>query len=597
MDSRLFCSALVALLACSAAGSRTDARSSTAPAAAPRPEAVRRVTAIADAYYQEFLRARPIRAFTFGAREAPLDRVDDNSLSALKRWKEREDGWLAEVRAVSPADLEGTPAAVTYHLLRHVLESSVQRRVCRDELWPARQQGGVQQLPTLLATLQPLGTPELRKHALARFRALGPFVDTTISNLRQGVDQGYTSPRGNIDAVIEQVNAILAIPVDSSPILIMSRRDSAPEFRAALITLLSRTLYPALKRYRDYLASEYRPRARESTTIAALPHGNECYRARLRDFTSLELAPEAIHRLGLDEMDRIEVETRMIAQRRFGTTDLPAVFERFRSDPEFKFQSRQEVVDSAHAALARIRPRLGKLFSRLPEAEMVVDPCLSFEEKAGCPNSYVPAAQDGSRPGRWRINTSPNRASRVDLEAVAFHEGYPGHHLQIALAQERGQAHPVDRVFYMAGFGEGWGLYSERLANELGGYSGDIAQLGRLSLSAWRAARLVVDTGLHAFGWSRQRAIDYMLAHTALPRQGAVSEVDRYIINPGQATAYMLGRIEIEQLRTQAEQRLGAAFDLRAFHDRVLGNGNVPLPFLRRHIEQWIATSLSSSGQ
>jgi uncharacterized protein (DUF885 family) len=590
-------SVVLALAACSSASSRSVDRTPAPAAALRQADAGRRITAIADSYYQSFLNARPLRAFAAGAPDAALDRVDDNSLAGLARWQQQENTWLAELRTISPSNLAAGSEAVTYHVVRHVLESSIARRICRDELWPARQQGGPQQLPTLVAMLQPVGTTELRRQAIARFRALGPYIDTSIGNLRHGVRQGYTSPRLNVDAVIEQLDGLLAVPADSSPMLMMAQRDSAPQFRQALVTVLQEDLYPALERYRHYLRSEYQPVARESPSISAIPGGDACYRARLRDFTTLDLSAAAIHKLGLEEMERTEAETRLIARRRFDTIDLPALFERLRADTQFKFAGRQEVVDSAEAALRRVRPRLKRMFGRLPRAEMVVDPCLPFEEKSGCPNSYVAAAQDGSRPGRWRVNTSPDRASRVDLEAIAFHEGYPGHHFQFTLAQERGQAHPLTRITYLSGFGEGWGLYSEQLANEMGAYSGDVAQLGRLSLSAWRAARLVVDTGLHAFGWSRDRAIAYMLAHTALPRQAAISEVDRYIINPGQATAYLVGRIEIQRLRSEAERRLGSRFDLRSFHDRLLANGSIPLSFLRQQIERWIASELSRAGR
>jgi uncharacterized protein (DUF885 family) len=293
-------------------------------------------------------------------------------------------------------------------------------------------------------------------------------------------------------------------------------------------------------------------------------------------------------------MERIETEMRPIAQRRFGTSDLPALYERLRS-PDFMFASRGEVLDSATAALARVKAQLPRWFGKLPRAEMILDPCQPFEEESGCPNSYLAPAQDGSRPGRWRINTSPKRASRVDLEATAFHEGYPGHHLQVALAQER-DAHPVTRLLGNSAFGEGWGLYTERLANDMGVYSGDLAQIGRLSASAMRAARLVVDPGIHVLGWSREKAIDYMLGHTVLSRQGATSEVDRYIINPGQATAYMIGRIEIERLRAKAQSRLGERFDIKAFHDHVLENGNVPLRVLRKEIEAWIDSTVGSQA-
>jgi uncharacterized protein (DUF885 family) len=547
------------------------------------------VAAIADDYYARLLEARPLEAFIGGAAEAPLDRVDDHSLAALARWREQEDAWLAQLARL-PDDLPG-PDAVTAAILRQQLESSVASRVCRQELWPLAQLFGAQQLPAVLAALQPVGTPERRTQALARFRALAAYLDTEITNLRTGVEQGYTAPRGNAQAVLEQLDVLLATPAERSPVMVMAGRDEDPAFRSALATLVRTELDPALDRYRRYLRGEYLPAARQNTAVSALPRGLDCYRARLREFTTLDLEPAAVHQLGLDEMARIQAQMRAVAQHGFGTTDLRALFERFRTEPAFKFRSREEVLTSARAALARAQAALPRFFGRLPRAAMDVSPCLPFEEKSGCPNSYVPASQNGSRPGQWRVNTSPERASRVDLEAIAFHEGYPGHHLQMALAQERGAVHPVTRLLFNSGYTEGWGLYAERVADEMGLYSSDQAQLGRLSSAAWRAARLVVDPGLHALGWSRDKAIAYLMANTVISAEGAASEVDRYIIWPGQATAYMVGRLEIERLRKQAEARLGPAFDVRAFHDRVLENGSVPLPFLRRNIERWLATS------
>jgi uncharacterized protein (DUF885 family) len=553
-----------------------------------------RVTGIADDYYQTFLKARPLTAFVRALPNAPLDGVDDNSLAGTERWRRQEDRWLAELRAVDPSALRGQEVLL-YQLLHETLTSSVATRVCHNELWPVSQQGGVQQLPTTLAGLLPVGSSRHRARALSRYRSLERNIDNAVAALRLGMQKGFTAPRGNVEAVVKQLDRLLAIPPDSSPILRLAVRDGTPDFRRALAGVVRGNLYPALRRYRDFLSTEYLPRARASTAISELPGGRTCYRARVRAFTSLEVTPEAVHQLGLDEMGRIETEMRAIAQRRFGTSDLPALFDRLRSAPEFKFSSRDEVVDTARSALERVRAQLPRWFGRLPRAEMMLDPCLPFEEESGCPNSYLAAAQDGSRPARWRINTSPVRASRVDLEAIAFHEGYPGHHLQIALSQEQSGAHPVSRLLSNSGFAEGWGLYSERVANEMGVYSGDLAQLGRLSNAAFRAARLVVDPGLHVLGWSRDRAIEYMLAHTAIPAQGIAAEVDRYIINPGQATAYMLGRVEIERLRKLAEIRLGSAFDISAFHDRVLQNGNVPLPLLRRQMEAWLDSTGAAS--
>jgi uncharacterized protein (DUF885 family) len=245
----------------------------------------------------------------------------------------------------------------------------------------------------------------------------------------------------------------------------------------------------------------------------------------------------------------------------------------------------------------RAKAAIPKWFGRLPHGTVIVDPCLPFEEKSGCPNSYVPGTPDGKRPGRWRINASVEPPQpRLPLEGTAFHETIPGHHLQITIAQERENAHPITRYLFFSGFGEGWALYSERLAGEMGLYSSDLYKFGDLGEQALRAARLVVDPGLAVLGWSRQQAIDYMVAHVPESRTVLESEVDRYIADPGQATAYMIGRLEIERLRHEAEQRLGKSFDIREFHDRVLENGSVPLSFLSSHIEAWLESRAGGSS-
>jgi uncharacterized protein (DUF885 family) len=297
----------------------------------------------------------------------------------------------------------------------------------------------------------------------------------------------------------------------------------------------------------------------------------------------------AIHQLGLQQMAAIEAEARPIAERSFGTSDLPALYERMRTDSALTFRSRAEIIQTAEAAVARAKAAMPRWFGRLPRGAVIVDPCLPFEEKSGCPNSYVPGTPDGKRPGRWRINAGNDPAQpKAPLEGTAFHEIIPGHHLQIAIAQERELAHPITRYLFFSGFGEGWALYSERLAKEMGLYSTDLYQFGDLGEQALRAARLVVDPGLAVLGWSRQQALDYMVAHVPESRVALESEVDRYIADPGQATAYMIGRLEIERLRREAETRLGKDFDIREFHDRVLESGSVPLAFLSAHIEAWL---------
>ena len=366
----------------------------------------------------------------------------------------------------------------------------------------------------------------------------------------------------------------------------MTRRQ---DFGTRWWPLVGGEILPAVRRYRDYVAGEYLAHARTSTDVASLPRGAECYQALVRGFTTVDISPQALHELGLRQMDEIERELRPIAQRAFGTTDLPALMERLRSDPRYLFTDRAEIIRMAEQALARARAAMPKWFGRLPKSDVIVDPCQPFEEKSGCPNSYISGTPDGSRPGLWRINagTDPPQP-RASLEGTAFHETIPGHHLQGAIAQEMIGAHPITRYFGFSGYWEGWALYAERLAMEMDLYSSDLERVGELGQQALRAARLVVDPGLHVLGWSRQQAIDFMLAHMPESRETIESEVDRYIAGPGQATSYMVGRLEIDSLRARAEARLGSRFDIRAFHDHVLENGAVPLPVLRSHVEAWV---------
>lgn len=546
------------------------------------------MTGIADQLFAGFLDRSPETATFLGVANVRQDRLTDLSPAARDAWQAREDAWLGRVQAIDTAGLGDGPDLATYAVMREMLEASRASRVCRLELWGVSQLFGWQVNLPRITRLQRLGTPEARAEALTRWRAIPRFIGQDIANLREGLRQGYTAPRPNVEAVLKQMDALLAETPERSPFAGFIQRDSTPAFRDSVIAIVRDSVNPALRRYRSFLAEEYLGRARTIPGVSALPHGAECYRARLRNFTTLDLDPRQVHELGLAQMSRIEGEMRTIAQRSFGTGDIRGLLERFRTDPQYTFHSREELIAAADSAMRRARAVIPKWFGRLPKADVILDPCQPFEEASGCPGSYTPAAADGSRPGRYRINAGdPTHKPRATAEGTAFHETIPGHHLQVALAQERSGAHPITRFFFNSGFVEGWALYAERLADEMGLYTSDLDRMGLLSNDALRAARLVVDPGIHALGWSRQQAIDYMLAHTAESRAFVESEVDRYIITPGQATAYMIGRLEIQRLRAEAEKRLGDRFDIRAFHDRVLADGSVPLGLLRRNLESW----------
>ncbi|HET7232789.1 MAG TPA: DUF885 domain-containing protein, partial [Longimicrobium sp.] len=563
------------------------------PAAAPprtRADSIaRQVNTLADEMVAVGMRRQPEIATFFGLPDARHDLLSDNALATIRRFEREDDVFRERVMALDWNALRGRAEYITLGFMREATQSGKDTRVCHGELWNVNQLSGWQVGLPQLAAVQPVGTPELRRAALARYGQVPRYVDNEIAALREGLPQGYSAPKGNVRRVIEELDAMLAGGAEQSPFYTMAQRDSDATFRRDLAQLITTTINPAVAKYRDYLKNEYLPRARDAVGVSALPNGEACYRASVRSYTTLPLEPRWIHQTGLDQMDSIQAGMRAIAQRTYHTNDVPALLERFRTDSAFTFRTRQQIVDVSTAAISRAKAAMPRWFGTLPKADVTVVPYQEFEERSAPAASYEPPAQDGSRPGRFRINTyEPEKQSRVPIESTAFHESIPGHHLQLALAQERPQAHMITRLLGNSGFSEGWGLYSERLADEMGLFSGDMDRMGLLSNEALRAARMVVDPGMHVLGWSRQRAIDYMLAHTAESRTAVENEVDRYIVWPGQATAYMTGMLTIRQLRAEAERAMGPRFDIRAFHDRVLEDGTVTLPMLQDKIRRWI---------
>ncbi|HEU4453486.1 MAG TPA: DUF885 domain-containing protein [Longimicrobium sp.] len=565
------------------------------PPAATDPAAAR-VNALADELVAMFLRRSPELGTFYGLPGTTHEGLTDNSMAAFTAFQRVEDDFRRRVMAVDPTPLRGRPEYTTLAFLREQVESNSQGRVCRGELWNVDQMFGWQVQLGQLAAIQPVGTADLRRQALARFRLVPRTIDNETANLREGLRQGYSAPKGNVRRVIEQLELLTAGQPGDSPLASPALRDSTADFRRQWLALLADSINPAIRRHRDFLANEYLPRARDAIGVAAHANGAACYQARVRSFTTLEKDPNWIHRTGLQQMEKIQAEMLQIARRSFGTDDVPALLERLRTDTAFTFRSREQILSYVDSAIARSKREMPKWFGRLPQADVVVVPYEPFEERSAAGASYEQPAADGSRPGRYRINLfEPERQSRAGMESTAFHEAIPGHHLQLALAMERPQSHMITRLLGNSGFAEGWGLYAERLADEMGLFSGDLDRLGLLSNEALRAARMVVDPGMHVLGWSRERAVDYMLRHTAESRTGVDNEVDRYIAWPGQATAYMTGMLEIRDLRDTAERELGPRFDVRAFHDRVLEDGTVPLPLLREKIEKWIAEEKAKS--
>jgi uncharacterized protein (DUF885 family) len=569
---------LVVLGAVSPASSQSSSSSKNAASIA------KAMTHLADEYVREFTAAFPEYAFLSGFTLSRNDGLSDNSAAAYRAWEKKEDRWWTEVAALDPAPLWGRPEWITYGFLREALEASRNTRVCRYELWPVSQLSGWQATFTTLADAQPVGSAERRAQALARWGKLPRYLDNEIARLREGLKPGYSTPRHNVELTLEQLEQILKTPLAQSPFFSPARRDSTPGFRSDWERLLGGRINPAIRRYADYLRSEYIPRARAAIAISDHPNGAACYQAAFRSVTSLKRPPRETYAKGEARVAQHETEMASIGRKELGTADVAALRERVDTDSANRFRSREEMLAFTREAVARAKAALPKWFGRLPKAEAEVRPQPEFLE-ANAPDQYDSPAQDGSRPGIYRISLyQPEKKLRSKAEVTAFHEIYPGHHLQIALAQEQRAVHPISQVVGTGAFVEGWGRYAEQLAEEMGLYTSPFARLGRRS---WPGHGMVVDPGVHLFGWSRDSAIRYVRAG-GWPEAEAM--VDRVVVWPGQLTAYDTGALEILALREQAKRELGDRFDIREFHDQLLANGAITLPMLRQVIEHWIAS-------
>lgn len=555
---------------------------------APDESPADRTNAIASEYVHGYFTQFPEEVYEVGYGDAPMDRFGDHSEAAIAAWDARVDGWLTALDSIDVATLANTADAITYAFTREQLQTQVDRRVCQTDLWNISPTWtGWQYMFASTLAIQPIATAAERQAAVDRIVDAARYLETDISNLRRGVDLGYAAPQSGVIAVVEQVTTLIKTPADESPLFSPAARSDDAAFIDRYRDAYESTMKPALVAYRDFLANDYQ--GREGIGVGNNPNGKDCYAASVRYWSSLSMSAEDIHRAGLAQMARIQSEMLQIAKESFATDDVKSLLAELRSNPDYTFDGEQELLDYINAAVQRGKDAVPKWFGKVPGAELVVMPSPAYEKDSGG-GFYSAGAADGSRPGTYQVGTyNPQGISKAGPESTAFHESYPGHHMQVSLALTNQSLHPILRYIGVSGFVEGWALYTERLADEMGIYSSDIARLGMLSNEAYRAARLVVDPGMHVMGWSRDDAIQYMLDHTAEGIDSLTSEVDRYAAVPGQATSYLLGSLEIQRLRKKAEDALGDNFDIREFHDRVLANGGITLPMLGAEIDAWLA--------
>ena len=550
----------------------------------------------ADAW-EQVIAAQPVYATALGDRRFD-DRLRANEPGALEREAARLADLTRKAEAIDPAGLSEADR-VTRSALIDFLGYEADLVAAGMEAWAVDPLDGPQVDFLNIPSFQPVRSADEANALLARWRAMGPSIDNLVVTTRASLDRGLVAPQALVRSVVAELDDLLARPDADWPLLDPAGEerpdwpaDRTSRFAADLGAAVADTIRPAFERYRTFLVEGVAPRAAsdERPGLGSLPGGDEIYGRLVRAHTTLDLAPEAIHQIGLDEAARIDSEFEALGGQLLGTSQRTEVLARLRSDPALHYTTSKEVFDVAEASLARANAAIPGWFGRLPKAPCVVVEMAEHEAKYSTIAYYRPPAADGSRPGSYYINTTePRTRPRYEAEVLAFHEAVPGHHLQIAIAQELEGLPTFRRLAGATAYVEGWGLYSERLSAEMGLLSGDIDRFGILSFDAWRACRLVVDTGLHAMGWSRDKAIRFMVEHTALAENNIANEVDRYLAMPGQALAYKLGQLEILRLRDAARTALGHRFDIRSFHDAVLGQGAVGLPTLGSIVEAWIA--------
>lgn len=545
-------------------------------------------------YWDAYLAINPTQGTAlgdhrYGDRLEPI--TTDEIAAALTRLR----GLQSRVDAIDDHNL-GDEEALTLSALRHVIAEDRVFLEADPHAYTVDAMNGPQVAFLNVPSLQPLRDAPDGEAMLARWRAMGPWVDAYIARLGGGLVDGLAPVAVGVERVTSELDALLARPVDDWPLLDPLRADHASwtdadwsRFGADLRAAVDDGLRPAFLRYRAFLADEALPRARDEAHagIGNLPGGVERYVRLARAHTTTTLTPEELHAIGLAEIARIDAELDELGGRVLGTKGLEATLAALRADPALYFSTADEVQATAEASLAAANAAIPDWFGRLPVTPCEVVVMLPHEAEHSTIAYYREPAADGGRPGRYYINTSaPTTRPRYEAQALAFHESVPGHHLQIAIGQELSGLPDFRRHAEVTAFIEGWGLYSERLANEMGLYAGDLDRIGMISYDAWRASRLVVDTGMHALGWSRSRAIGFMTEHSALALNNITNEVDRYLGWPGQALAYKVGQLEIRRIRADAEAALRTRFDIRAFHDALLGHGALPLATLHEAVSR-----------
>jgi uncharacterized protein (DUF885 family) len=546
------------------------------------------VNDLADRFWDWFLETQPLWSTILGD-ERWNDRWDDPGPEGRAHEESSLRQLLVDADAVDGPGLD-TEDRITLDMLRVV--ANLRLAHFEQRIWQldqVDQLAGPQNLPGELARFQRIDTPDRLDALIARLDAYPGYVDKIRANIEAGMQEGRTAAAPVIERTITQVRRALETPIDESPLL-LAHPDADDATRTAISAAIERNIKPAMAAFLDTLTA-YAPHARAGDGVCWLPDGDAMYRYNVLASTTLHEDPQALHDYGLAQIEEIDRERLTIA-RELGYPDISALRIHLDEDPLNHASEPRQLVELARAQIDKAAAMAPRYFGRMPRAQCEVRAVEPHQEREAPSAFYFPPAPDGSRPGIYFINTfDPASRPLHRLASTTYHEAVPGHHFQIAIESELEDLPAFRRLgsrLTGAAYQEGWGLYSERLADEMGLFEDPRERFGMLDAQAWRAARLVVDTGMHAFRWNRQRSVDFLRSAVGLTALEAETETDRYISWPGQALAYKTGQRAIEALRRQIEARDGAAFDLKTFHDAVLGHGSLPLATLTRELPSWV---------
>ena len=524
------------------------------------------------------------------------DRWTDMSEAAIAERKS-ETQWPLDVIKTINRDALSPANQLNYDLFRRGTELGIENNKFPGELLAVSQLGGVQQDVPQVITQMPHNTVAQYENILARLRAAPTLIDQKIDLLRRGLALGVTQPKIILRNVPEQV--LKVIPDDPLASTLLKPFTDFPasitqtyrdRLKSQAIKLYQENVAPAYRRLHDFLVQTYIPNARDSIAWSALPHGEEWYRLAVREQTTTDMTPAEIHELGLREVKRDQAEMEQVAASSGFKGNFEAFKKFLRTDPQFYYKDPESLLTGYRDIAKQIDPILPQFFHRLPRLTYGIRAIPDYAADSAPAAYYMSGSEKAGRPGWFCANTS-DVASRPkwQMQCLTLHESVPGHHLQLSLAQEMEGVPEFRRYEFYTAFAEGWALYCERLGSEMGFYKDPYSKFGQLTFDMWRACRLVIDTGIHSQGWSRQQAINYLMSNAGKDEHGATVEVDRYIASPGQALAYKIGQLNMLELRSDATRDLGDRFDIRSFHDALLANGSLPLPVLDQQMKAWIA--------